>query len=86
MLMQKSWSSQLNPILANPLMQGAILSDIQLVANVPLTINHYLGRQMLGYVDIGKNADATVWNTLPLNSQTLTLEADANVTISLWVF
>jgi hypothetical protein len=86
MLMQKQWASQLNPILGNPLLQGSAISQINLTANVPLTINHYLGRQMQGWFITDITTNAIVWRTKPMNSQTLTLEANSNTTISLWVF
>lgn len=86
MLMQKQWTSQLNPVLQNAFIKGSQLSNIALVANTPLTINHYLGRQMQGWLLVDKNANAVIWRTQNFNSQTLTLEASANVTINLWVF
>lgn len=86
MLMQKQWSSQLNPFLANILIQGRPITSIDLVANTPLTLNHYLGRQMIGWILIDNTAFCEVKRTQLLNSQTLTLEANADTTISLWCF
>lgn len=86
MLLQKQWSSELRPLLANPLTQGMQLNNITLVANTPLTFPHYLGRQMQGWWPTDNTAFCEIKRTLPLNSQTLTLEANANTTISLWVF
>jgi hypothetical protein len=86
MLMQKQWSSQLNPVLSNRLIQGSILPNISLVANTPLTFNHYLGTQMTGWIVTDNTAFCEIQRTQPLNSKTLTLEANANTTISLWVF
>ncbi len=86
MLMQKAWSSALNPILANYITQGIVLSGIELLANDPLTFNHYLSRQMNGWFIIDNTAFCEIKRTEPLNNTTLTLEANANTTISLWVF
>ena len=86
MLMQKQWSSELNPLLANTLTQGAFLNNITLIANVPLTFNHYLGKQMQGWYVTDNTAFAQIKRTAPLNNQTLTLESNANTTLSLWVF
>lgn len=86
MLMQKQWASQLNPILANNLTQGLIIPNIPLANGVPLTFNHYLGRQMTGWIVIDNIAFCEVKRTEPLNLTTLTLEANANTSISLWVF
>lgn len=86
MLMQKQWASQLNPLLDNPIIQGFSISNISLVANVPITLNHYLGRQMQGWFITDINSNAIIWRTKPMNSQTLTLEANANTVVSLWIF
>ena len=86
MLMQKQWKSQLDPVLANSLMQGSVIPGIVLNANIPLTFDHYLGRQMIGWIVIDNMNFCEIIRTKPLNSTTLTLEANANTTISLWVF
>lgn len=85
MLMQKQWTSQLNPLLANILTQGTILSGIKLISG-NTTFNHYLGRQMTGWILVDQNAQAQIYRSQPLNSQTLTLTSDAGVTVSLWIF
>lgn len=85
MLLQKQWTSQLNPLLANPLTQGSLLPNIKLV-NGPTTFNHYLGRQMQGWFLVDQNAYASIYRSEPLNSQTLTLNSSEPVTVSLWVF
>lgn len=84
-LMQQRWASQLNPLLANLLVQGNILNDIVLV-NGAKTFNHYLGRQMVGYFVVDQTASASIFRSAPLNSQTLTLTSSAAVTVNLWVF
>lgn len=85
-LMQQRWSSELNPVLANLLIQGAVLPNISLVANVPNTFPHYLGKQMTGWMLIDNTAFCEIKRTQPLNSKTVTLSSNANTTISLWVF
>jgi hypothetical protein len=86
MLMQKQWSSQLNPLLSNIMTQGAPLPNITLAANTPLTFNHYLGKQMTGWFIIDNTSYCEIKRTQPLNSTTLTLESSAATTIALWVF
>lgn len=86
MLMQKQWSSQINPALANMMLAGAVIANVELVANTPLVFNHYLGKQMTGWEIVDKTAFADVIRTQPLNNTTLTLESNVDVTISLWVF
>ena len=85
MLMEKQWISQLNPLLANPLIQGSLLSDLKLI-NGTNTFDIYLGKQMTGWIIIDQNASASIYRSAPLNSQTLTLTSDALVTVSLWIF
>jgi len=86
MLMQKQWSSVLNPLISLNLTQGLIINEIELIANTPNTFNHYLSKQMNGWIVIDNNSFCEIKRTQPLNNTTLTLEANANATISLWVF
>lgn len=85
MLLQKQWLSQLNPLLNVPIVQGSELKNIKLVSGAN-TFNHYLGKQMTGWFVIDQNAVASIYRSLPLNNQTLTLTSNAAVTVSLWVF
>jgi hypothetical protein len=85
MLMQKQWTSQLNPLLAVSLTQGSILPNITLKSGAN-TFNHFLGKQMSGWFVVDQNALASIYRSAPLNSQTLTLTSNAAVTVSLWVF
>lgn len=85
-LAQTKWSSTLNPVLALPILNGVLLTDIVLAANEPLAINHMLQRKQLGWMITDVTGNAVVWRTAAFNALTLTLEASANVTISIWVF
>lgn len=80
------WAQSLNTIIVNPILQGQVISGISLATTTPKTINHGLGRQMIGWFPIDNSANATVWRTSVFNSQTITLEASAATTIALWVF
>lgn len=84
-LMQTQWASQINPIINNALVQGQILTDISL-ANGVTTINHKLGRKMIGWYIVDITGAATVYRSQPLNALTLTLTSNAAVTVALWVF
>jgi len=65
-----------------------------LVQNVPLTtgentVEHKLGRKLLGYIVVGNSADSRIWDSQASNnlpSKTLVLNCSANTTVSLWVF
>lgn len=84
--MLTKWSATLNPFLANLLIQGQPLNGIILVANTPQTLNHNLGRNQIGFVITDQNAVASIYRTQSFNSETITLESNATVTINLWNF
>ena len=84
--MQSTWSALLNPLLANLLMQGNKISNVSLVANTNLTINHLLGKTQTGWIITDQSAAANVSRSQPFNDLTLTLVASADCTISLWVY
>lgn len=80
------WASILNPVLANPMLSGNQIDNIVLVANTPLQINHKLSRLPQGWFVVDNIANTAVWRTQSFNPNTITLEASANTTISLWIY
>jgi hypothetical protein len=86
-LVQKTWSAQLNPILANPSTNPGLLSNIILVTGSNV-INHKLGRKMQGWKITDIDSAVTVYrpDTSPFNDLTLTLVSSGMATISLEVF
>ena len=85
-LMNPILAQTLNPIIANSLLQGLPITNVKLVANTPLQINTGLNRMQTGYIITDQQNNATVWRTQPFNKSTLTLEANANCVLNLWVF
>ena len=85
-LFQSRLKSALDPVLAANLLQGNLLTNIQLSASSATQINHKLARMQIGWFLIDIGASAKVWRSLPLNATTLTLSSDTNVLVSLWVF
>lgn len=85
MLMQTSWKSQLDPVLANPVISGIQLNNVLLATGVT-SINHLLGRMMQGWFITDQNASAAIYRSLAFNAKTLTLTSSAPVTVSLWVY
>lgn len=83
---QTQWSSQINPLLGNPLMRGSLVNNIKLLANTPQTISHGLSRNMQGWFVTDTNAGVVPFRTQPLNQQTLTLQASADCTINIWCY
>jgi len=85
MLLQTKWSSILNPLLSNPLVNGILLKNISLI-NGDNVVNHKLGRNPQGYIIIDINASASIYRNEPFNELTLGLASDADCTVSLYVF
>ncbi len=85
-LAQTKWSATLNPIISLPILNGNMITDIVLVANVAQSINHLLQRMPQGWFLTDNTANTAVWRTLALNQYTITLESSVNTTISIWVF
>ena len=82
------WASQLNPVLANPLINGQLLSNVALI-NGTTIVNHKLGRDLKGWFVVGINAAATIFDNQAANQMpnlTLSLTSNAACTVNLWVF
>lgn len=84
-LMQSKWSSQINPVLSNPIMNGSKLDNITLTTGVNV-INHKLSKLMQGWFITDITGAVTVFRSQPFNDKTLVLTASGGCTISLWVF
>jgi len=86
-LWQTRVKSQLDPVLANKIMQGNLLQGLTLTPGVN-NINHLLGRTPYGWFPVDVNAPWNIWRSGPLNAQTLILTSSntATLTVSLWVF
>lgn len=84
-MMQSKWASQLNPLLANPIMSGLALSNISIVTGSNV-INHKLGQMQQGWFITDINASANIYRSASFNNLTLTLISDNPCTISLWVY
>lgn len=85
MLMQNRWSSELNPVLANPFTNPSILKGVNLVVGSN-TINHGLGAKLQGWVISDITAASTIYRSAPLNDLTLTLTSSAACTADIVVF
>lgn len=82
---QNNIIKSLQPITSNPLVQGIILQDIQLVAGSN-TVNHKLNRVMQGWSIVDIQAAATIYRTEAFNATSLTLNVSASCTVNLYVF
>ena len=85
---QNRWATILNPVIANPLTQGHMLSQVPLVIGTNI-INHKLNRKLQGWFIVGINGVANIYDNQATNQMpqlTLSLTSDAAVTANIWVF
>ena len=83
------WPQQLDPIIANPLVNGRLITGQQLI-NGTTPVNHGLSRKLQGWfiVDIDTGLTQTIYRTLPdvMPDKILNLVSNAACTVALWVF
>lgn len=78
----------LRPLLANPLLDGLLLEDVEL-ANGVTEVPHKLGRELRGWLIVRQDANASIWDSQTAHTRrnvSLMLNASAAVTVSIWVF
>lgn len=88
MLLQTKWSSQLNQLLSNPSLQSIILKQVPL-ASGSNTINHLLGRRLIGWRIVRQRALASIYDNQDNNQSpelTLILVSNNAVSVDLEVF
>lgn len=85
-LMLTQWAQKINPVIANPIVQGVAINSVLLNAGVPKDIQTTLNRMQQGWFLIDNMTNSVVWRTQPFNSQILTLDCSADTTVSIWVF
>lgn len=82
------WATILNPVIACPLVQGRMVSNVQLVVGTNV-INHLLGRKLQGWFITGINAPTTIYDVQASNQTpqlTLVLNSSAVALVNIWVF
>jgi hypothetical protein len=87
-LANPKWAASLNPVLANPLVNGRIITGIRLAVGDNI-INHGLGTKLQGYIVVGSSAASTFYDKQASNQMpnlTLILVSSAATTINLYVF
>lgn len=84
-LMQTGWASQLNPVIANPLVNGVLQKNIKLVVGTN-SINHMLGRNLQGYLITGMhNVYTQIFDTVS-NTPSLTLNLNSSVAVTIDIY
>jgi hypothetical protein len=87
-LLQTQWATQINPLLSNPISNGAILKSVVLASGANV-INHKLGRTLQGWFIVRQRSTAAVYDTQDSNTipdLTLNLTSSHAVTVDLYVF
>ena len=86
--MQTKWATQLDPIIANPILNGTQLKSVSLVTGTN-TVNHLLGKKLSGWIVTRIRASATLYDTQDTNQTpqlTLVLVASAPCVVDLLVY
>jgi hypothetical protein len=66
------------------LLDGRLIQDVALLSGAN-RIAHVLGRKPQGFIIVNRNSSAIVWQT-NIDTLFITLNASANITVSLWIF
>lgn len=85
---QENVISATTPILNNPITNGVVLASVALKSGLN-TVNHLLGRKLVGWIVIRQRAQAQVWDTQDSNltpNLNLLLNASTAVTVDLYCF
>lgn len=82
--MQSKWASILDPVISSPIVNGRLQSANLIIGST--TINHLLGRKMVGWQIVDINQSVYPYRDAPLNDKTLTLASSVIATVTLWVF
>ncbi len=84
-LLQTAWASQLNPLLANPVLQGVLQKNVVLNPGLNV-INHKLGRNLQGYLITGMhNLYSQIFDTTS-TTPNLTLNLNSSVSTSIDIY
>lgn len=83
-LFQDAVAAILGPLSKNPYIDGLLVPNVVLVIGTN-TVIHKLGRAPQGWVITDIDSASTIFK-VTMDSQSLVLDASADVTISLWVY
>lgn len=83
--LQDNVDEVLRVISRKEILDGRIISDIEITSGTTKTVNHGLDRQPQGYIVIKNSSNAVIYGDT-FTSSTLELDASANTTIDIWVF
>lgn len=87
MRVQDNVNAAFIPLQASQIINGQVLKGVSLTTGQDNIVNHRLGRELVGYIVIKKNANADVWDSSTLTpALTVVLQTSANCTVDLYVF
>lgn len=87
--MQYRLEETLRPVTDSSIVDGLLIEDIDLASGTTKKIAHKLGRNMIGWIVVGRNAAQHVYDANAGKSdldQFLYLTAGGTVTVNVWVF
>lgn len=86
---QQNVQTAVKQVLANPLMQGLVLTSVKLQPGLDNTIAHTLNRTLQGWFIVRQRSQAQIWDNQDANTsqdKTLVLRSSDNVTVDIWVY
>jgi hypothetical protein len=84
-VLMPKWKSQLDPVIANLLLNGQQINDVDLSTS-DTVIPHNLGQVPQGWLLADQNTNATVFRTQPMTNSSITLQATSACTVNLWIY
>lgn len=84
-LMQNKWGSLLNPLLSKAILNGEVVSSVELAVGNTV-VNHRLGRKPQGWMITDIDAASTIYRSAAFSELTLTLNSSAAATADIYVF
>jgi len=87
--MQYRLEETLRPVTDSSIIDGRLIEDVSLASGTTSKIAHRLGRSIIGWIVVGKNAAQHVYDENSGKSDLgtyLHLTASGTVTVNVWVF
>ena len=87
--MQYRLEEALRPVTGSSIVDGRLIEDISLASGTTTKIAHKMGRSIIGWIVVGKNAAQHIYDQNSGKSDLdtyLYLTAGGTVTVNVWVF
>ncbi len=86
---QRNVAEAIGPLLSSQVVDGLLITGVRLESGQLNVVFHGLGRELTGWIVVGQDANAVVWDDQGdnvLKSKTLRLRTTADTIVNLWVF